>query len=173
MHRGVDCVLASQVVVNDRRTAWGQQHDPLNPAKPVKARAYEHPSLAGRESAAIVRFLLSLDSPDARVQRAVRDAVAWFRETAICGYDYEAGGELMPKEGAGPLWARFYEIGTNRPLFSNRDGVVRYSFQEVDAERKSGYAWYTDEPLTTLRRYEVWSRQHAAGAAPGPSPGCD
>jgi PelA/Pel-15E family pectate lyase len=130
----------------------------------VKARAYEPPALAGRESAAIVNFLMSLDSPDARVQRAVRDAVAWFGETAICGYEYEAG-ELMPKDAAGPLWARFYEIGTNRPLFSNRDGVVRHSFQEVDAERKSGYAWYTDEPLTTLRRYEVWSSKHVAGAS--------
>ena len=153
LERGIACVLAAQVVVGGRRTVWGQQHDPLSPATPVKGRAYEHASLAGRESAAIVNFLMSVDPTDSAVQRAVSDAVAWFRETATCGYVYEAGGELRSQEGAGPLWARFYEIGTNRPLFSNRDGVVRYRFDEVDAERRRGYAWYTDEPLTTLRRY--------------------
>jgi PelA/Pel-15E family pectate lyase len=151
MQRGVDCILASQIVVAGRQTAWGQQHDPLNPAQPVQARAYEHPALAARESAGIVNFLLSLDSPGPRVERAVRDALAWFQVSAICGYEY-VGRELASREGAGPLWARFYEIGTNRPLFSNRDGIKRYDFREVDPERRQGYAWYTDEPRTTLRR---------------------
>jgi PelA/Pel-15E family pectate lyase len=31
-------------------------------------------------------------------------------------------GVLTAREGAGPLWARFYEINTNRPIVSDRDG---------------------------------------------------
>jgi len=164
LRRGVECVLASQVAVDGRRTAWGQQHDPLT-LEPVGARAYEHRSLAGRESAAIVDLLMRLEPGDARVAAAVRAAVQWFRDTAVYGYDYAAKGGLTPRQGAGPIWARFYEIGTNRPLFSNRDGVVRYAFAELEEERRTGYAWYTDEPATTLRRYEAWTRRQAAEAA--------
>lgn len=160
LRRGVDCILASQVTVDGRRTVWGQQHDPLT-LEPVGARAYEHRSLAGRESAAIVNLLMALDPADARVAPAVRAAVQWFRDTAVYGYDYQVKGGLTPKPGAGPIWARFYEIGTNRPMFSNRDGVVRYAFAELEEERRTGYAWYTDEPATTLRRYEAWARRQA------------
>ncbi|MET0396418.1 MAG: pectate lyase [Longimicrobiaceae bacterium] len=164
LRRGVECVLASQVTVDGRRTAWGQQHDPLT-LEPVGARAYEHRSLAGRESAAVVDLLMRLEPGDARVAAAVRAAVQWFRDTAVYGYEYAARGGLAPRPGAGPIWARFYEIGTNRPMFSNRDGVVRYAFAELEEERRTGYAWYTDEPATTLRRYEAWARRQAAAEA--------
>ena len=169
MQRGVDCIVRAQVVVDGRPTVWGQQHDPLTLA-PVKARAYEHASLAGRESAGIVNFLMTLEPVEPPAATAVRAAVQWFRDTALYGYEYEVKGGLTAKPGAGPLWARFYEIGTNRPLFSNRDGVVRYRFDELEEERRAGYAWYTDEPATTLRRYERWSRR-AAPAAAAPASG--
>ena len=167
VNRGVECILASQVVVDGRRTVWGQQHDPLT-LRPARARAYEHASLAGRESAAIVNLLMELDRPEPRVAAAVRGAAQWFRDWAIWGYEYRYGQGLTAKPGAGPLWARFYEIGTNRPMFSNRDGVVRYSFSELEPERARGYAWYTDEPATTLRRFERWSRAQGA-AVPAPA----
>ncbi|MBV9773801.1 MAG: pectate lyase [Gemmatimonadetes bacterium] len=164
LRRGVECILGSQVVVDGRPTVWGQQHDPLTLA-PVKARAYELVSLTGRESASIVNLLLEVDQGNPRVATAVRGAVQWFRDTALYGYDYAPKKELTPRPGAGPIWARFYEIGTNRPMFSNRDGVVRYSFAELEPERRYGYGWYTDEPATTLRRYE--RRAGAWAATPG------
>ncbi|HYT69764.1 MAG TPA: pectate lyase, partial [Gemmatimonadales bacterium] len=68
---------------------------------------------------------------------------------------------LAAREGAGPLWARFYEIGTNRPIFSDRDGVIRYDLREIGEERRRGYLWYSDE-ASTLRRYDAWARRHPA-----------
>jgi pectinesterase len=56
--------------------------------------------------------------------------------------------------GASPLRTRFYEIGTNRAIFSDRDGQVRYALLEIGEERRNGYLWYTDEPATTLRGYD-------------------
>ena len=38
-------------------------------------------------------------------------------------------------------WARFYEIGTNRPIYSGRDGIIRYDIAEIEAERRDGYDW--------------------------------
>ncbi|HEX2189557.1 MAG TPA: pectate lyase [Longimicrobiaceae bacterium] len=169
VERGVECILASQVVVDGRRTAWGQQHDPLTLA-PVGARSYEHASLSGAEGARVFDFLMELEAPGPRVRTAVRGAAKWLRESALWGYDFAGWSRVTPRPGAGPVWARFYEIGTNRPMFSNRDGVVRYDPREL-TDRSQGYAWYTVEPAAYLRRYEEWSRRHAAPEPPAPGPG--
>jgi PelA/Pel-15E family pectate lyase len=159
VNRGIDCITRSQVSVNGRKTVWGAQHDPLTLA-PVKARAYEHASLSGRESAAILDFLLRTDSPGPAVIQAVHAAAAWFRASAINGFTYAPRGRLVPQSGGGPLWARFYEIDTNRPIFSDRDGVIKYSLDEIGEERRTGYLWYTDEPVASLRRYDAWARRY-------------
>ncbi len=163
--RGVACLLSLQVVIGGARTVWCAQHDPLTLA-PVKARAYEHPSLSGLESVGVLDLLMSLDSPDARVGAAVRDAAVWLRANAVYGYAYGPDRELVSKAGAGPLWARFYEIGTNRPIFSNRDSLVRYDWRALGEERRHGYDWWTEAPAAALARYEAWeARQAAKGAA--------
>jgi PelA/Pel-15E family pectate lyase len=158
LQRGLDCILKSQVVANGRKTVWGAQHDPLT-LVPVKARAYEHVSLSGRESGTILDFLMRIESPTPPVVQAVHAAAAWFRAAAIRGYTYEPRGRLTPKQDGGPLWARFYEIGSNRPIFSDRDGVIKYDLNEIGDERRAGYLWYTDEPAATLRRYDTWARR--------------
>jgi len=155
--RGTECVLAAQVVVDGKRTVWCAQHDPLT-LEPVAARSYEHASLSGLESAGIVDFLMTQGgaASDPRVKAAVDAAAAWLRANAIRGYVYTDDRQRVEKEGAPPLWARFYEIGTNRPIFSNRDGIVRYDWCALGEERRRGYAWYTDRPAATLRRYDSW-----------------
>lgn len=96
---------------------------------------------------------------------SVSAATAWLAARAIYGYTYDASGALIARAGAGPLWARFYEIGTDRPIFSDRDGVIRYNLSEVGQERRSGYAWYVTTPAATLARYEAWKQTHAARLA--------
>ena len=165
VERGVGCIVASQVVEGGRRTAWGAQHDPLT-LVPVKARAYEHASLSGGESAGLLDFLLRLPDPDSAVVAAVHAAAAWFRETAIYDWRYEPKGELVAEAGAGPIWARFYELGTNRPIFSNRDGVVRYSWSELEPERRYGYGWYRTDAAKVLKRYDRWRAKHPPAGRP-------
>ncbi|HUP87724.1 MAG TPA: pectate lyase [Longimicrobiales bacterium] len=156
---GLECILKTQVTVNGVKTVWGQQHDPIT-LQPGTARAYEHPSLSGRESAAILDFLMRIEKPSFEVVNAVHAGVAWFRKNAIEGFDYHFKGDLTPKAGAGPIWARFYELGTNRPIFSDRDGVVKYNLGEIGPERRYNYGWYTDEPVRTLKRYERWIKKY-------------
>ncbi|MGD9646887.1 MAG: pectate lyase, partial [Pirellulales bacterium] len=56
-----------------------------------------------------------------------------------------------------PLWARFYEIGTNRPLVADRDGEARYDLAEIGYERRNGYGWYTERPREMLQMdYPRW-----------------
>jgi PelA/Pel-15E family pectate lyase len=71
---------------------------------------------------------------------------------------------VVADPGAPPIWARFYELGTGLPLFCNRDGKPVYSLAEVERERRTGYAWYTDAPQNVLRKFPRWlKKQKSAG----------
>jgi PelA/Pel-15E family pectate lyase len=162
--KGIDCILKSQVRQHGALTAWCAQHDERTLA-PARARAYEGPSLSGSESVGIVRFLLGVENPSPDVIAAVDGAAAWFRAVAIKGVRLETftneKGErdrrVVPDPAAAALWARFYELGTNRPIFTGRDTVVKYAFAEIERERRTGYAYYGTWPATFLEKdYPAW-----------------
>ncbi|MHC1766706.1 MAG: pectate lyase [Verrucomicrobiia bacterium] len=54
---------------------------------------------------------------------------------------------------APPLWARFYEIKSNRPFFCDRDGVVKYEVEEIGGERRKGYSWYSNTGEKVAKAY--------------------
>lgn len=158
--QSIECLLRTQIKVDGERTVWCAQHDEIT-LEPRPARTYELVSLSGAESAKILLFLMSLENPPAEVREAIRSGVKWFEKAKLTGVRYvRENGErkLMGDVGAAPLWARFYEIGTNRPMFSGRDGVKRYSVQEIEAERRNGYAWYGDWGKGVLDRYSSWRK---------------
>ena len=155
---GIGCIVASQVVDRGKRTVWGAQQDPLTLA-PVQGRAYEPASLCSLESADVMDFLMQIPTPAGDVVAAVHAAAAWLQGNAIYGYVYQ-NGVLSARAGAGPLWARFYELGTGRPLFGDRDGTIHYVLSEISLERQQGYAWYTTSPASTLARYTAWAQTH-------------
>jgi hypothetical protein len=94
---------------------------------------------------------MSLEGPGPEVVRAVEGAVAWLKAARLTGPRVEAredprspiGRDRVVVKGpaAPPLWARFSETGSNRPLFADRDGVARYSLAEIGPERRNGYTW--------------------------------
>ena len=169
VERGVECILKTQVKVGGKLTVWGAQHDEVTLA-PAPARKFEPVSLSSRESVGVTRFLMDFDRPDARIVEAVEGAVAWFRASQVSGVRWverrdpsQPGGferTAVADKDAPPIWARFYEIGTNRPVFEGRDGIVRYSVMEIEAERRNGYGWYTEEPLKLINReYTAWQKR--------------
>ena len=160
--RGLECVLRAQVVVDGKRTVWGQQHDPLTLA-PTSARSYELTSLTGSESVGVVDYLMRLPRPSARVVAAVHAAADWYRATVIHDHVYDATQTYRAEPGAPPLWARLYEIGTNRPIFSNRDGVLLYDWDRL-TDRRRGYGWFTTAPAEMLARYDAWAKSHPRAA---------
>jgi PelA/Pel-15E family pectate lyase len=175
VEKGIACILRCQIVVAGKKTAWCAQHDEIT-FEPVPARAYEHVSLSGSESVGIVRFLMGVKNPSPEIVAAVEDSVAWLESAKLTGIrlDTPVAPELphghdrviVADPSAPPLWARFYEIGTNRPIFGGRDTVVRYSLAEVEPERRGGYRWYLDDPAELLSRdYPRWKQKLAKQAA--------
>src|SRR6266566_4230463 len=165
---GIQCLLETQVLVDGQRTVWCAQHDEVTLA-PAPARKFEPVSLSGYESVGIVRFLMGIDHPDHHVTEAIESAVGWFEKSKINGISWvirrdpksgDSDRVVVEDANAGPLWARFYEIGTNRPIFSGRDSVIKYSVAEIEAERRNGYRWYVDEPALLLSRdYPAWRKK--------------
>lgn len=159
VERGIGCIIKCQVFVDGVRTVWCAQHDAQSLA-PAKARSYELATLSGAESAGILRFLMSIERPSADVVRAVHAGANWFESTKIDGYRYRRGKTepaLIEDPSAPPLWARFYELETNRPVFSDRDGVVKYSIDEIGGERRSGYTWYGVWGSSMLKMHAKWT----------------
>lgn len=164
--RGIDCILKCQIRVDGKLTAWCAQHDEKD-YSPRPARAFELTSLSGSESVGLVRLLMSLERPSPEVVQSVNAAVAWLREVQLRSVRVEEradkdapGGKdrvVVEDPTAPPLWARFYEIGTNRPLFSDRDSVKKYRLAEIGHERRNGYAWYGTWAASLLEReYPAW-----------------
>jgi pectate lyase len=164
--RGIDCILKCQIVVAGKKTAWCAQHDESD-YRPRPARTYELVSLSGAESVELVRLLMSLERPSPEVVAAVEAAVAWFEAAKLTGIRQTIERDPQAPRGrnkvvvkdpaAPPLWARFYEIGTNRPIFCDRDGVAKHDLAEIGYERRNGYGWLGTWPADLLAKdYPAW-----------------
>lgn len=160
--RGVAGVLHDQTHVTGALTVWGQQHDPFT-HEPVAARSYELAGLAGAESADLLDFLMSLDTPSSRVIESVHAGARWLDAHRIEGFRYDSlAGTLTPDAHASALWARVYEVPSFLPLMANRDGVPQHDFGAL-TDRRTGYAWYVDTPAAVLAKYPAWARLHPMG----------
>ena len=167
MARGIDCILKTQIKQHGKLTAWCAQHDETT-LKPAWARAYEPPSLSGAESVGIVRFLMSIDEPCPQVIAAIEGAVAWLRSVAMKDVRVEsiprdqgrADQRLVRDPKSPSLWARFYELDTNRPLYLDRDSVFRYDFSEITYERRSGYRYHGTWAASLIAKdYPAWRQK--------------
>ncbi len=158
LNRGIDCILKCQIVVDGKPTVWCAQHDEVTLA-PADARSFELKSLSGGESAGILRFLMTIEHPSPAVVSAIQHGVDWYAAVKINGFRYtrsDDGPGLVADDKAPALWARFYEIGTNRPFFCGRDGVVKYKLDEIEPERRGGYAWYGNWGDDLIKAYNKW-----------------
>ncbi|HUV68364.1 MAG TPA: pectate lyase [Terracidiphilus sp.] len=161
--RGLHCIFAAQIVSGGKLTVWPQQDDALT-LKPVSGRNYEMPAESSGESADLLMMLMDdLPHPTAQQQRSIRAAAAWFKKTAIYGEKYGRTGDgrgLTAMPGAGPIWARYYQIDTEIPIFGDRDKTIHDNVNDLSRERRNGYAWFGVAPQRALDLYDKWAQQH-------------
>ncbi len=173
--KGIQCILECQIVENGVPTVWCQQHDNIS-LKPVGARTFELASKASSESSDIVRFLIKDKNPDQKIKAAIKNAVAWFKKVEIKNtlvktisandtvykfHEAKFDKIVVTDSTAPPIWTRYYELETDRPMFANRDGHKVYKLSEVSRERRTGYAWYGYWPARILSSdYPKWQKKH-------------
>ena len=170
--KGLDCILKTQINDTGKPTVWCQQHDHVT-LQPAWARKFEPPSICNGESSDVVLFLMSIDHPSKQIVDAIQNAVAWFQESKIYNtrvnvipaprvvtpYKVSTTDRVVVTDTtAPPIWTRYYELKTHRPLFCNRDSKVVYTLAEVTRERRDGYGWYTYAPQKVLDKYPQWQK---------------
>jgi PelA/Pel-15E family pectate lyase len=168
--RGIDCLLQLQIVENGQKTVWAQQYDALT-LEPTSARNYEMPALTSDESYQVVEFFMSLPDPTPAEVAAVHAACAWFAKVEIFGFRFGSGNyradraspegrKLVAVAGAGPIWSRYYQIGTDKPIFGDRDKTIHDDVNDLSLERRNGYGWFNGAGAAVLSEYQTWAQAH-------------
>ena len=131
--RGGDFLLLAQLP--EPQPGWAQQYD--RKMQPAWARKFEPPAITGSESQAAMRTLMLLyRRTAAKTQNADRflqpipRAIEYYRSSLL------DDGKL----------ARFYELGSNRPLFFTRDYELTYSSDDVPTH----YAFIVSSKLDSI-----------------------
>lgn len=169
--RGSDLLLIVQVRVRGERTGWAPQYDEVT-LEPCVGRSFELPSIVGRETVEILRYLMTIENPSDLVRQAIDAGAAWLERSKLTGfrlervpaptirYEHHTSRDdivVIADPKAPALWARFYEIDTNRPFLCNRDGIKVYRLADLHRERRTGANWfgpYATEFLNT--EYPAW-----------------
>lgn len=166
--QGVQCILKTQYVQHGKPTVWCAQHDRVT-LLPCKGRAFELASLSGDESVGITEFLLTLPNPTPEVRRAVEAAVAWFEASKMENMTVaditdpqqpKGRDRVMVAQPGSTLWARFYDLDTNQPIYVGRDGVKHARLADIENERRTGYVYAATWPEKLLtREYPKWQQK--------------
>ena len=102
------------------------------------------------------------------MQRAIKAGVTWFQNHKIenkrvkwIDVQTDSGvvkdRVVVKEQGAPALWARFYDLETQEPIFVGRDGIIKSKLAEIERERRTGYNYisrYADDLLETS--YPQW-----------------
>lgn len=156
--KGGDFLIMAQLP--EPQPTWAQQYN--GRMEPAWARAFEPPAACSNESGGAMRLLvdLYLETGDRRYLEPLPRAIAWFKRSEV----------------APGIWARLYELHTNKPVFGDRDGKIHYTVEELTPERQTGYSWrssyglpavfaYYDEVVAKGREAMLAQREAAAARA--------
>lgn len=121
--RAGDFIVLSQLPAP--QAGWAQQYD-LD-LKPAWARAFEPPGLSSNATSGNIKTLVRIyqATEDAKYLDPIPAAIDWLERSKI----------------GDKLWARLYELETNRPIYGDRDNKVHYTLEEISEERRTGYSW--------------------------------
>jgi PelA/Pel-15E family pectate lyase len=118
-----DFLLLAQLP--EPQPAWAQQYNQR--MEPAWARAFEPPAVTGGESGGAVRTLVDLfiETGEQKYLEPIPRVIAWWKRS-----------EIAPGR-----WARYYELGSNKPIYGDRDGKIYYRLDQISEERRNGYGW--------------------------------
>lgn len=150
---GIQCLLKTQIVLNEKKTAWCSQYDALT-LQPASARKMEPATLSGLESAHILKFLMTLTNPAPEIVTSVEAGLKWLDSARIAGETRtnEQGKKYFAASASGAeiRWARFYNLTNSKPVFPGRDGISYDTFEAMAAKNKLGYDYFSSQPGSIL-----------------------
>ena len=111
-YRGMNFVIISQYT--PPQAGWGEQHD--MEMRPAQGRSYEPPSVAPHVTNRCIRDLMNYYkiTGDKKYLKGIPAAIEWLENS------------YLPEDQKLEDWVThglFYELGTNKPLYSHREGT--------------------------------------------------
>ena len=123
--RGGDFIIASQLA--GPQAGWAQQYS--HDMKPAWARRFEPLGVCSAVTARNMRTLvqLYLYTRNDKYLAPIPAAIEWLDNSKI----------------RDNLWARLYELKTNRPIYGDREdgNKVHYDYEKVSLKERTSYAW--------------------------------
>jgi hypothetical protein len=142
---GGDFIIASQL--SKPQAGWAQQYS--HDMKPAWARSFEPPGVCSAVTANNIRTLVQLYiyTEKDKYLSPVPLAIEWLERSKI----------------SDNLWARLYEVGTNRPIYGDRmDGhKVHYEYEKVSEKERTSYGWQGEYGIASA--INQYRRHKAAG----------
>ncbi len=153
--RGGDFIIVSQLP--PPQAGWAQQY--THDLKPAWARRFEPPGVCSLVTVSNIHTLIDLYlyTQDKKYLEPIPEAIAWLETSKM-----DSG-----------RWARLYEVGTNRPIYGDREdgNKIHYDYEKISEREKSSYGWQGDfgVPAVVARyRRVVASGTTSAGSSRPP-----
>lgn len=140
--RGGKFIIASQLP--EPSPGWAEQYN-WN-LEPAWARSFEPPAVSAKITAGNLRTLMDLYiyTKDERFLKPCDAAISWLERVKLPPKDryyswdgYELRWMSKLEIGSEDVWARFYEIGTNKPIYVDEEGQLLGSPDNA----YKGYTW--------------------------------
>lgn len=134
--KGADFILLAQMP--EPQPGWAQQYDFR--MHPAWARGGEPPGIASNETRVALEALLAfyLETGEEKYFKPIAPAIAWLRRSTV-----------KPN-----LWARIYEMKTNRPIYgkvNSKGGKIAHDMEHAPET----YGWQSDFQIPRfIARYE-------------------
>jgi hypothetical protein len=132
---GGDFIILSQI--QSPQAGWAEQYS-LD-LKPAQGRVFEPPGVSSIATARNIETLvdLYLYTKNEKYLDPIPKAIDWLGKSKI-----------------GPnLWARLYEIGSNRPVYGDTDGKIHYNLDEISEDRQRDYCWQHEFGINDTIQY--------------------
>jgi len=123
--RAGDFIILSQIP--SPQAGWAQQYS--HDMKPAWARRFEPLGVCSLVTGSNIRMLvdLYLYTKDKKYLEPIPKAIAWLEDSKI----------------GDSLWARLYEVGSNRPIYGDREdgNKIHYDYEKISDKEKRSYGW--------------------------------
>jgi len=164
-NKSINCLLDLQYVINEKKTIWPQQADPVT-LLPAKARSFEIDSICSLESVQILIYLMSLPNQTNKIKDAIINGCKWYETHSISGYkQHKMDGNIIlskTNDNVNLLWSRYYSLDNQTPVFFDRNGNTYNldTFNDIPSERRNGYNWLGMWGNHLLEIYDKWKLLH-------------
>lgn len=123
------------------QSGWAQQYN--HDMEPAWARRFEPPGICSLVSSRNIHTLIDLYllTEDKRYLQPIPAAIRWLENSQI-------GNEQ---------WARLYEVGTNRPIYGDREdgNKIFYDYMSISERERTSYGWQGTYGIPgAIARYE-------------------